>query len=64
MSLRDKESKQKLEQLQLEAEAAYQEFLKRLKKLEDQRSDIVKETLKQMDQDKIEDIRKKLGLSV
>lgn len=55
-------TKQTLEQLQLEATAAYQEFLKRMQALEKQRKSIVQDTLQQMDKKKIEDIRKKLGL--
>ena len=62
MSL-DPQAKQKIERLRLEAEVAYQEFLRRLTKLEEERTNIVQDTLKQVDSKKIEEIRKRLGLS-
>ena len=56
-------TQEKIEELQLEAEAAYQEFLKRLKKLEQEREAVVADAIQQIDEVKIKNIRGKLGLS-
>jgi len=54
--------KQQLERIQEEARLAFDEFLRRLSDLERQRKDVVKDTLRQIDQNKIADMRRKLGL--
>ena len=58
----DDDAKKHILRLQEEARLAYEEFLSRMEALEKERSEIVKTTIKQIDNSKIEQIRKKLGL--